>query len=87
MSVLIVSKSLRPFVNTLTRDQKYSLDNKEMLPQPIQFQLCRKLNTFSRVFTPFLKSIFNFLRLEPKLSPIAYVFPKLQTAIIDDLLM
>ena len=37
MSGLIVSKTLRPFVNTLTPDGKYSLDNKEMLTQPIQF--------------------------------------------------
>ena len=35
MSVLIVSKTLRPFVNTLTTDDKYALDNKEKSQQPI----------------------------------------------------
>ena len=37
MSVLVVSKILRLFVNTFTRDDKYSLGNKQILMQPIQF--------------------------------------------------
>ena len=75
MSLLVVSKTLRPFVNTLTPDDKYSLSNKEILPQPIQFQLSKKLDVFFEVFTACLKSILSISK--KKLSLIAYVFPKL----------
>ena len=60
---------LRPFVNTLTPDEKYSLSNRENLPQPIQMQLSKKLKNFSRLFTAFLKSKFNFEHFEKKYEP------------------
>ena len=55
---------MRPFVNTLTPGNKYSLDNEEMLPRPIQSELSKKLNIFPQVFTTFPKSVFNFEYLE-----------------------
>ena len=60
MSVLIVCKILRPFVNTLTPNGKYSVDNREILKQPIQLQLSKDVKTFSQFFTAVLKSPFNF---------------------------
>ena len=69
MSVLVLSKTLRPFVNTLTPDHKYFLGNKEILPQPIEFQLCKKLNVFSQAFTAFLKSTFNFEQFYENVEP------------------
>ena len=46
MSVLVVSKILIPFLNKLTPDDKYSLDNRKILKQPIQIQLSRQLKIF-----------------------------------------
>ena len=46
MSVLVVSKILIPFLNKLTPDDKYSLDNRKILKQPIQIQLSRQLKVF-----------------------------------------
>ena len=60
MSVLEVYKVLRTFVNTLTRDHKYSLGNKEILLQRIQFEFSKKLKVFCQVFTAFLKSTISF---------------------------
>ena len=64
MSVLVESKILRPFVNTLTPDDKYSLNNKEMFPQPIQLILSEKLNVFVKFLLHFWKLylIFNVLK-------------------------
>ena len=64
MSVLVVSKIFRQFVNKLTPDDKYSVDNTENLTQPIQMQLSKKLEVFSEVFTAFLKNTFNFEHFE-----------------------
>ena len=64
MSVLVVSKIFRSFVNTLTLDDKYSVDKTENLTQPIQMQLSKKLEVFSEVFTAFLKNTFNFEHFE-----------------------
>ena len=59
MSVLVVSKILRAFVNTFTPDDKYSRDNSEILKQPIQIKLSKEIKIFSQFFTAFLKSPFN----------------------------
>ena len=74
---LVVSKILRPYVNTLTPDDKHSLDNREIFKQPIQIQLSKEPKTFSQFFTAFLKFAFNFEHFRKKLSLIAYVFLKL----------
>ena len=42
MSLLVISKILGLFVNTLTVDDKYSLRNSENLRQPITMQLFKK---------------------------------------------
>ena len=59
MSVLVVSKTSRTFVNTLTPDDNYCLSNKETLLQPIQSELSKKLNIFCQVFTAFLRFTFS----------------------------
>ena len=44
MSLLDISKILGLFVNTLNVDDKYSLRNRENVPQPIQMKLSKKKN-------------------------------------------
>ena len=78
MSVLVVSKTSRTFVNTLTPDDNYCLSNKETLLQPIQSELSKKLNIFCQVFTAFLRFTFSPEHFKKKkLSVRAYVFQKL----------
>ena len=43
---LSVSEILGVFVNTLTADDNYSLNNRKNLPQPIQLQLSKKPKIF-----------------------------------------
>ena len=69
MSVLEVYKVFRTFVNTLTCDHKYSLGNREILLQQIQFKLSKKLNFFCQVFPAFLKSTFSFEHLKKNVEP------------------
>ena len=38
-SILVISEILRPFVNTFTPDEKYSVGTRDNLPQPIQMEL------------------------------------------------
>ena len=59
----------RTFFNTLTRDDKYSIGNRENLGQPIQMRLSKKLEISSQLFTAFLKSTFNFVHVEQKDEP------------------
>ena len=53
-------------MNTLTPDEKYFPCNREKLPKPIQMQLYKKLNIFSKFFTRFLKFKTNFKHLKKK---------------------
>ena len=53
-------KILRPFVNTLTANEKHYLLNRGNLMQPIWRQLSEKQKTFSELFFAFSKSILNF---------------------------
>ena len=69
MCVIAVYKILKPFVNTLSADEKYSVDNREILSQPVELQLSKKLYVFSRVFFAFLKSKFNFEHFKEKVGP------------------
>ena len=46
---------LRPFVNGLTADDKYSTTNMKNLPQQFQTQLSPKQKTFSEFFIAILK--------------------------------
>ena len=75
--MLVPSEILRPFVNTLTDDDKYCPLYRDNLMQPIQILLSQKQKTFSQFFSAFLKSNLNFEHFEKKMTVIADVFPKL----------
>ena len=78
-SLLETSKFFRPFLNTLTADDKYSLNSKDKWMETIQMLLSQKQNIFSRVFSPFFESALNFEQFQKKMTLIAYAFPKLPT--------
>ena len=65
------------FVITLAAGDRYSLYNRENLPQPIQMQLPAKEEVFSHNFPLFFKSTSNLEDFENKINLIAYIFPKL----------
>ena len=69
MSILVLCKILRLFVNTLTADDKYSLVNRDNLMQPIQILLSQKQKTFSEFFCAFLKCTLNFEHFSKKDDP------------------
>ena len=75
--MLVLWKILRPFVNTLSEDDKYCLLYKDNLLQTLQILLSQKQKTFSEFFSAFLKSILNFEQFQKKMTLIADVFPKL----------
>ena len=52
-SLLVICKSLRLFVNTMSAVDKSSLHNRDNLMQPIHMQLSQKLKTFSRFLLKF----------------------------------
>ena len=68
MSMLVICELLGLFGNTLTADDKYSLCNRENLPQPIQIQYPKKQKTLSEFSAPFLKSTPHFKRHEIQIS-------------------
>ena len=55
----------------------FFVDESENFTQPIAMQICKKLIFFSEVFTPCLKSMFNFQCLEKKDVRHCLLFPKL----------
>ena len=59
-SLLVICKSLRLFVNTMSAVDKCSLPNRDNLMQPIHMQLSEKVKTFSRFFNVFSKSRLSF---------------------------
>ena len=52
-SLLVICKSLRLFVNTVSAVDKLSLPNRDNLMQPIHMQLFQKLRTFLNFFLHF----------------------------------
>ena len=66
MSLLVIHKILRLFVNTLTADDKYSLLKTDTIEQPIQMILSNKDNAFSEFLTVFLKYRLNLKHFEKK---------------------
>ena len=66
MSLLVIDKIVRLFVNTLPADEKHYLLNRENLTQPIEIELYQKEKTISEFFLAFLKSILNFKHLLKK---------------------
>ena len=73
-------KTLRPFVNTFTAHDKYSVLNRQYLQHPIHMQLSEKQKISSGFFSAFLKSRSNFEHIKKKMKLIANVFPKLRTS-------
>ena len=72
-------KFFRPFLHTLTANEKYSLKRQEKGMQRIQMPLSQKQNIFSEFFSAFFESALNFEHFQTKITLIAYVFPKLRT--------
>ena len=78
-SLLDPWKFFRTFLNTFTANLKYSLHSKDKWMQTIQMLLSQKQNIFSEFFSAFFESALNFKHFQKKMTPIAYVFPKLPT--------
>ena len=57
---------LRPFVNGLTADDKYSSTNMKNLPQQFQTPLSHKQKTFSEFFFAFLKCAWTLEHFQKK---------------------
>ena len=60
----MICEILRPFINTFTANDKYSVLNKQYLLHPIDMQLTQKQKTFSQFFSAFLKSRLNFEHIQ-----------------------
>ena len=80
-SLLDTWKFFRPFLNTLTADDRYSLISKDKWIQTIQMHLSQKPKIFSELFGAFFESALNFEHFQKKMTLIAYVFPKLRTTV------
>ena len=78
-SLLDSSKFFRPFLNTLTADDRYSLISKNKWMETIQMHLSQKPKIFSELFGAFFESVLNFEHFQKKITLRAYVFPKLPT--------
>ena len=76
-SLLGIWKFFRPFLNTLTANDKYSLISKDKWMQTIQMHLSQQPKVFSEFFSPFFQSALNFKHFQKKMTLKAYVFPKL----------
>ena len=57
---------LRPFVNGLTADDKYSGSNMQNLSQQFQMPLSQKEKTFSGLFIAFLECAWNLEHFQKK---------------------
>ena len=77
-SLIVTWKILKPFVNTLSADDKYSVLNRGILTQHIQMHLSQKQKTFSQLLGQFFKFALNFEQFQKKMILLAYVFPKLR---------
>ena len=64
--MLVLCKILGLFVNTLSDDDKYFLLYRDNLTQQIQILLSQQENTFSQIFSAFLKSELNFKHFQIK---------------------
>ena len=78
-SLLDTWKFFRPFLNTLTAIDNYSLISKNKWMQIIQMLLSQKQNIFSQFFSPFFESGLNFEHFHKKMILIVYVFANLPT--------
>ena len=78
-SLLDTWKFFRRFLNTLTANDKYSLNSKDKWMETIRMILSQKQNIFSEFFSVFFESALNFEHFQTKMTLIAYVFSKLLT--------
>ena len=86
LSVIELEKSIldtwnffRPFLNTLTADDKYSLSSRDKWMQTIQMHLSQKQRILSEFILAFFESALNFEHFQKKMTLIAYVFLKVTT--------
>ena len=68
-SLLDTWKFFRPFLNTLTANDTYSLNSKDKWMQTIQMHLSQKQNVFSQFFLAFFDSALNFKHFQRKDDP------------------
>ena len=77
MNRLVICEILRLFVNTLTANDKYSLCNRENLPQPILMKLSQTETISPYFFAAFMKYKSSFEHLGkqtyPHRSPISKI--------------
>ena len=66
MSPLVLHEILGVFVNTLTGDGKYPVQDCQNFPVAIQMQVSEKRKSLSQFFFPFLESTSNFKHFEKK---------------------
>ena len=79
-SLLVISKILAVFVQSLTDDDKYSLLKRDNLMRPIQVEWSNKQKHFWEFFSAFLKSRSIFEHFGKRMTVTTYVFPKFRTA-------
>ena len=79
MTPLVLGEILGMFVNTLTGDGKYSVQDRENLPVPIQMILSENQKLFLSFFFHFLNLHLILNILKERMMVIAHVFPDLQT--------
>ena len=65
-SLLDTWKFFRPFLHTLTANDKYSLNSKDKGMQKIQMLLSEKQNIFSEFFSTFSDSVLNFKHFQKR---------------------
>ena len=63
LSILVIHRILRLFVNTLTVNDKDYLLNRENLTQPVQMQLSPKIKTFSEFFLLNFYNLYSILNI------------------------
>ena len=68
-SLLDTVKFFRPFLNTLTADDKYSLISRDKWLETSQMHLSQKKNIFSQFFSAFFESALNFEHFQKKNDP------------------
>ena len=66
MSPLVLGETLGLFVNILTADDKYPIQDCENLQLPLQVQLSERRKTSSQVFVSIHQSTYNFKYFERK---------------------
>ena len=78
-SVLDTWKFFRPFLHTLSADDKYSFNSKDKWMETIQMHLSQKRNLFYQFFSAGFEYALNFEHFQKKRTLIAYVLTKLPT--------